>query len=134
MNARARARITKDTVLDCGHVPTPQPEGGGGTGYGYDRRTGKVSCYACCALNERARMLKTGRATLYLSRRADGRYEVTDWPGHLRFLVAHSRVGRHNIASKRYDVWFSLEGRTWHGVTYGDNTQICHCRRMAKGT
>jgi hypothetical protein len=20
----------------------------------------------------------------------------------------------------------------WHGVTYGDNTQICHCKRVKK--
>lgn len=41
---------------------------------------------------------------------------------------------RHNIARWRYDTWFRLPGDEfiWHGVRYGDNTQILHCRRTKR--
>ena len=69
-------------------------------------------------------MTEHGRIMLYLS---NG--EVMNWPGTLRF-PAHVRKGRHNIAGSRYDVWFAgPDGFQWHGVQYGDNTQICHCKR-----
>lgn len=30
----------------------------------------------------------------------------------------------------RYDTWFTgPDGKQWHAVQYGDNTQIAHCRR-----
>jgi hypothetical protein len=28
-------------------------------------------------------------------------------------------------------VWFTdSDGRRWHGVNYGHNSQLCHCRRL----
>lgn len=110
-------------VLDCGH--TPSPHGNITTGYG-TTRDGRRECYDCCAARERAAMIATGRATLYLTGDA-----VTDWPGKLRFPVGHVRKGRHNMARVRYDFRFSgPDGATWSGVQYGDNTQIAHCRRV----
>jgi hypothetical protein len=54
------------------------------------------------------------------------------WPGTLKIRCG-VRTGRHNIAGKRYDVWFvGPDGKNWHGVTYGDNTQICRVRRLKK--
>ena len=98
----------------------------GGTGYGTDKR-GHKHCYACCGKRELASMQRTGKATLYLTSKANV-YTVTDWPGSLRF-ECRVRVGRHNIAGKRYDAWFRVDGQLWHGVQYGDNTQILHCKR-----
>jgi hypothetical protein len=112
-------------ILDCGHKPSPHEVFT--TGYG-TTRDGKKRCYACCAAADRAAMEKTGRAVLYLSKGVDG-YTVGNWPGSLK-LRASVRTGRHNIAGKRYDAWFSFGGARWHGVTYGDNTQLCHCRRL----
>ena len=35
--------------------------------------------------------------------------------------------------STTYDVWFiGPDGKEWHGVQYGDLTQVCHCRRVGK--
>lgn len=118
--------------LDCGHTLTPEKHGIG-TGYGVTN-DGKRICYACCAERDRESMRDTGKATLYLIIRAQhighAEAEVTNWPGSLRFPIGYVRTGRHNMAGKRYDVWFTgPDGAEWHGVTYGDNTQICHCSR-----
>ena len=38
-----------------------------------------------------------------------------------------------DIAGKRLDVWFyGPDGYIWHGVQYGDNTQIVHCKRSSE--
>lgn len=100
-------------------------------------------CYACCAKHDREQMISTGRATLYLT---DVKHEspvktgspfwtweVTNWPGSLRFKVSHKRTGSHNITRRRYDAWFiGPDGKPWHAVQYGDNTQIAHCKRLAR--
>ena len=132
-------------VLDCGHEASPHGEHT--TGYGIDRNE-KKHCYACCAENDRKEMIETGRATLYLTG-GIGVYKdkfgankrevsaekypgkITNWPGSLEFPLFHIALGRHNIARYRYDVWFTgPDGKQWHGVTYGDNTQLCHCKRV----
>ena len=116
---------------DCGHEPGEHSEHT--TGYGKDN-AGKTMCYACCAETDKKSMRETGKAVLYLVKRADGSHELTNWPGSLCLYVLHMKVGSHNIAGTRYDVWFIFGGRKWHGVQYGDNTQICHCRRLEKKT
>lgn len=112
----------KAELLDCGHAESPHSDFT--TGYGTDPETGKRHCYACCAERDKQRMRDDGRITLYLTDRT-----VTNWPGSLKIPVHHLRKGAHNMARTRYDVWFSFEGALWHGVQYGENTQICHCRK-----
>lgn len=88
-------------------------------------------CYACCAEDDKARMIETGRAMLYLTTTAPA--HVSNWPGSLSFPVPYISRGRHNMARVRYDVTFTgPDGRQWRGTQYGDNTQICHCRRLSK--
>ena len=113
----------------------------GGTGYeittthsverGHAPGIDLLMCYECCGETDRADMLADGKATLYLTRNsADGSAKISNWPGTLKFTGRYRR-GSHNIARWRYDVWFRGPDNTdWHGVTYGDNTQICHCRRL----
>lgn len=123
------------TQCDCGHVAISN---GCSTGYGVDN-DGKKHCFACCGERDREEMVKTGKAVLYLSNSAAlilgdcvplPKWHVSNWPGTLK-LSAYVRTGRHNIAGKRYDAWFTgPDGKAWWGVTYGDNTQICHCRRL----
>lgn len=132
---------TEPKILDCGHEPSPH-ESQGPTGYGIDSATGATFCYACAADRDRADMIASGRATLYMVQanpnlpyRAVGPFtqmvKVTNWPGSLEFMCGSLRVSRHNIAGKRYDAWFiGPDGWEWHAVTYGDNTQIAHCRRV----
>lgn len=118
------------------------------TGYGcYIDAKGveRKACHACCADLDRADMIATGKATLYLTweqearpRAQAGQYihrkhaKVSNWGGSLSFPVASLiRVGAHNIARVRYDFRFTgPDGATWAGTQYGDNTQIAHCRRV----
>lgn len=109
---------------DC-HARKPKRRNGG-TGYATIGK--RKICYTCCGIRDSKRMTKEGAAVLYLSKTA-GRYNVTNWPGSLKF-AAQVQKGRHNIARTRYDSWFTgPDGYIWHGVTYGDFTQICHCKR-----
>lgn len=139
-------------MLDCGHDPSPHADFT--TRFGVDSE-GRKHCYECCANFDREQMSKDGRATLYLTvpdeftgySRAVGRaggwqaipsylpsepvYYVSNWPGSLKY-PAFVRKGRHNLAGTRYDVWFTdFQGRKWHGVQYGENSQLCHCRRLS---
>lgn len=124
------------TILDCGHEPSPHSPYT--TGYGEDL-DGKRYCYACCADRDRASMIETGRATLYLVKtdkvhrigcNSHPVHAITNWPGSLSFPVYHVRKGRHNIAGRRYDCWFhGPDGFVWHAVQYGEWAQIAHCRR-----
>lgn len=135
---QARMTVHKEGVtFHCHDCKQDLPvQTSGGTGYGYDREDNTV-CYACCGIRDEEDMKKYGKALLYLTvtppkegvRHGFGTGgKVSNWPGTLSFNVG-VRVGRHNIAGKRYDVWFAFDGNMWHGVTYGDNTQICHCKR-----
>ena len=117
-------------ILECGHVESK---------FGRDEN-GNRYCYACCAERDRADMIATGRATLYLIEREHSPlamggdrsgHAVTNWPGSLEFFTGPVRKGRHNIAGTRYDAWFTgPDGKTWHAVQYGQNTQIAHCKRL----
>jgi len=107
----------------------------GGTGYGIDN-SGKKVCYDCCAQRDIADMTATGRITLYLTVAGPGAAApnwpvVTNWPGTLKLPVKSRSIGNHNFAGKREDVWFvGPDGRNWHGVCIGHNTQLCHCKRL----
>ena len=117
---------TATEVLECGHSLSPHESftTGYGTGYGTDG-TGARYCYSCCAENDKAYMQESGKITLYLTERG-----VVNWPGSLVFPVRHKRTGRHNIAQERTDVWFiGPDGFVWHGVQYGEWTQVLHCKR-----
>lgn len=114
---------------------------------------GRKDCEMCIAEHDRKQMVETGRAVLYLSfprnprigrgmsRQAQlglgyldhnyGEVTVSNWPGSLKFkLYPRVKVGQHNMAGRRYDVWFpGPDGFVWHGTQFGDMTQICHCKR-----
>lgn len=111
----------------------------GGTGYAsFGENREKKVCYECCAKIEWRHMQMTGQATLYLHQHEsdcvcpDGPISyVSNWPNTLKFPVQQLTEGRHNIARTRCDVWFKdRDNRTWWGVSYGDWTQLVHCRRL----
>ena len=115
-------------ILDCGHEESEHSPYF--TGYGITP-DGKKHCYDCCAETERQYMRDNNKTTLYLVQR-DGKYNVTDWSGRFSIPVRVSK-GKHNWAGTRYDVWFSFEGAQWHGVRYGERTELCHCKRVGLG-
>lgn len=101
------------------------------TGYG-TQTDGRIACYECCARIDMDNMLKTGKTVLYLSYNDKKQYTVSNWPGSLKFPIRRISKGKHNIAHTRYDVWFSVYNQEWHGVQYGENTQLCHCKSIKK--
>lgn len=113
-------------ILDCGHENKDAPKPGqcGGTGYA-TLPDGRKICYDCAAQNEITFMCDRGRIALY-----DCDNNVQNWTGRLKYLVLRARTGRHNWGIRRYDKWFrGPDGAIWHGVRYGDDTQLIHCRR-----
>jgi len=73
------------------------------------------------------------KLSLYLTERKKGSWFVSNWPGTLRFACSKPKIGRHNIAGRRYDVWFDgPDGHRWHGVQYGEWTQVLHCRKLGR--
>lgn len=130
------------TCSNCGQA-CPLQHSQVGTGYAMGKAD-NFFCYACCGLIDAFSMGWTGKGCLYLSWPArsmnpapDSAYgwistpgQVSNWPGTFKANAATKR-GRHNIARYRYDAWFTgPDGKRWHGVTYGQNTQICHCKRV----
>jgi len=98
-------------------------------------------CYDCCAEQDRAEMRRLGIRQLYIETtevNTNGhhtglvnKYEVTNWPGSLRYPVLRFTIGDHNMAGRngRLDVWFNgPDGHVWHGVNIGDN-QLTRCKR-----
>ena len=144
--------ISTFVCLDCQKTFTHDNGGCGSTGYAMRDRNDPEStvCFDCCAREDIAYMRKEGRISLYLivpdqrpfasgytgsspatSRTpSSGKWTLNNWPGTLSFQVKARSFGSHNWAGRRYDVWFcGPDGYVWHGVQYGDNTQLCHCRR-----
>ena len=134
---RTGKRPDKFMCSKCKKEESVIPEPYFTTGYGSDS-DGNLLCYSCCAEGDKEYMRKEGKISLYLT----GPHEksglssstlLSNWPGSLKIRVYSSvRKGDHNIAGCRYDVWFKFEGDDWHGVQYGDNTQLCHCHRLKK--
>lgn len=107
--------------------------------YGKDDK-GNRFCFACCGKRDLEQIKNEDRITLYLTMpthgaRMNGQIKffdgkVSNWPGSLS-IHATGRVGNHNIAGNRYDIWFTDPfGIKWHGVQYGDMTQLVHCRKL----
>lgn len=114
------------------------------TGYG-TTKDGKKFCYSCCAELTKEEMRRDGKIMLYFSYDSPNHnpqftssginltasdYKVSDWGDGLSIRPTRVKVGKHNIAKRRWDVWFQFENTWWYGVNYGDMTQILHCRRV----
>lgn len=118
--------------LDCGHQIKK-------TSTAFGKMDGKTLCYPCCAKVDKKWMMEKGRIDLYLTLKKttdiDSKYRliVSNWPNSLVFPCTEARYGRHNWGICRTDVWFDgPDGHIWHGVNYGDHTEIVHCKRTMK--
>lgn len=128
----AAAAVEQGCCERCGAQYAPK---GITTGYGvYENHQGKVErlCFACCAQVDRAEMILTGRAILYLTKDEGGcRWKISNWPGSLRFAPHEVKVRRICAGFcrvERRDVWWWYEGELWWGRGQGDNDLI-RCRR-----
>ena len=99
-------------------------------GYATDSSKRKI-CYQCCADQDREYMNVHDRITLYLAKR-DDQWHVTNWPGTLAMLaLVNVRRNGHNWGLTRRDAWFQADdGAWWWGVSYGDWTDLIHCKKL----
>lgn len=91
-------------------------------------------CYQCCAIEDKRAMRERGEHCLYLvecnkSDIIQERYMLTNWPNTLKLPLIGMRIGRHNMARTRIDVWFVFEGYIWHGVQWGECSQLCRVKQ-----
>lgn len=124
-----------DTILECGHPPTRDGSAASSISTGYGTApNGERHCYACCAEQDKAQMIRDGKSDLYLTKRDGTRYEVSNWPGSLRLPVTHFRESKTNGFGRmmsRTDVWFTgPDGKPWYGRHQGDFNQCCRVRRI----
>lgn len=101
------------------------------TGYGVNDKDEKI-CFECCGKLDAQHLMSMSigdKYVLYLTKN-DNQYRLTNWPSSLEIPVYGVKEGRHNMAGKRYDLWFQFKNNHYHGVQYGDNTQICHIKRV----
>lgn len=111
----------------CGKEYTPE---GIAAGYGAMPETGEKVCFACCGELDKQQLLNAkpgNKFCFYLTVEGEGSYYVTNWPGSFKIRV-FPRKGYHNIAGVRYDFWFWFGHNIFHGVRYGNNTEIAHIR------
>lgn len=129
--------MTATTILGCGHVPSPCESFT--TGYGTDE-SGARHCYACCAEHDRARMIESGRATLYLTRPnastdPEPTWKVSNWPDSLSFPARNVCKGSHRCFAgfvRRMDADFDgPDGFVWHAIVRGD-MDLARCKRTAR--
>lgn len=129
--------IDEDTILSCGHTPTPSDPVAGfrAAGYGEDPE-GNTFCYPCAALRDREQLRSAKAWTGYVTMppkgaSGDGMPIISNWPGSLALLATGVRVSKRGggFGSGRMDVWFTFEGRKWHGVNRGDN-MVLRCRAL----
>lgn len=113
------SKMTNQTCVMCGKETAE-----------YGKMNDKFYCYDCCAVLDTQQMKDTNQIVLYLDQDQENNYFVSNWPGTLKIMVEEIKKGKHNIAKTRYDVWFSYAGKNWHGVQYGEWTQLCHCKAV----
>ena len=116
-----------DKAVICSRCGKECISDGFGTGYG--ELNGKKYCYACCGEldSDTLAKLKPGeKVYLYLAEGKEYLPEVINWPGTLRIKCCARKNGNHNIAGIRRDVWFKHRGKNFHGVQYGNSSEICH--------
>jgi hypothetical protein len=123
----------------CGATFPIPPAGGGASGYGYDATNDTFLCYACCADDDRAAMVRDGKLGLYLTHRISDKpdriveYTVTNWPGSLRFPVTYHRAWRGRGFGGGYPVelahFTGPDGKTW-SIRVAGNSQCGTARRL----
>lgn len=115
----------------CGKECKPE---GFAAGYAVLPVTGDKICYSCCGELDKQQLLnaKPGdKFCFYLIGDIQSGHYVSNWPGSFKIRV-YPRKGRHNFAGARYDFWFNVGNHEFHGVQYGDNTQVAYIRCLKR--
>ncbi len=101
---------------------------------GFIKYHNKTICFGCYTRIDIDNMRITGKGILRLHREdtlpsEPLRYTMRNL-GTLRLPVNRIITKNYVKHSTRRDIWFDLYDQIWHGVQYGDFTQLCHCRRL----
>lgn len=95
-----------------------------------NKKSSNVLCDNCSSLFQKAEMVVTGKTKLYDT----GGMHLSNYSNTLHFDIIGSQRGNHNIAPCRIDFWFNgPDNHTWHGILYGNNTCVVHCKRNKSG-
>lgn len=135
--------MSETHCVECGSAfPIRQPGYVGGTGYATRPEDGERICYECCAKHDRETMIKHGKIALYLVKTGNKArnmgldyhdvYEISNWPGTLKFKVQPGAVKpfRHPFSRDALIAYcVGPDGATWSAKNIGDN-EIAHCRRI----
>ena len=103
-------------------------------GYGKDR-DGNIVCYDCAGKMDADTLesLKPGEwMDLYLVNDVDGNYWVQNWPGSLKFNIYPPPHWQAQSFRNWYDIWFFFRNNRYHGVKYGNNTEIVHIQKVRR--
>ena len=112
----------------CGRVCKPNGIVGG---YAVER-DGNRYCFKCAAKREAQvlRELAVGESIhLYLVVR-NGEWCVQNFTGLLSIPIYYIKAGRHNFAGIRHDFWVEYHDNIYHGVVYGEDTQLARVKRI----
>lgn len=121
----------------CKQAKTHETTNSCSTGYARTNTTPEqIICFACCGLNDATTLASLpigGKMCLYSVIGQGHSYatgKLTNWPGSFEIKGLWFSIGRHNMAGKRYDAQFQENGNWYSATQYGDNSQICHIRRI----
>jgi len=95
--------------------------------YGIDNHGHKI-CFVCCGKIDmkRFKTAKVGdKDYLYYNHETN---TISNFPGTFKIAGGCHTHGKHNIARTRIDIWFKVGDTHFHGVQYGENTQILHTK------
>ena len=124
---------TTTTRIECCKCGKPCKPSGISAGYAVDK-DGNHYCYTCSSKHEEQTLRELpigGKTYLYLTfDKENCRWKLQNWTGLLSIPIYSVKRGRHNFAGNRYDFWFVYHGNTYHGVQYGDNTEVATVTRI----
>ena len=119
-------------ILECGHSPSEHSLDFT-TGYGVNT-AGSRLCYYCIAIRDEQDMVQDGdSSSMYMIVNELGYYEVTNWPGSLRFhVISHTQTPRGPYGNRYEAGWFrGPEGRPWIAEVRGD-MDLAKARRLKR--
>ena len=95
--------IISFTCHNCGQTKRNNPHSCS-TGYGTDAKGNKL-CFNCIAAidSDELANMQPGEKTIHYY--SNGK--ITNWPGSLVIITLYKKTGKHNIAVKRTDIWFT---------------------------
>lgn len=137
-------KITNETILSCGHVPTWDVDGIG-TGYATWIATGETLCYPCADARQR-QVIAGGAMTFHGYVMGTGIYDarltsewrtvdgtLSTWTGATLATITHAKRGATRYADRgpwhlTYIRAVTPDGRTWTGALDLDNGQLVTMR------